>query len=256
MRNRHLLIGNWKMNLGPSQAAAFALKLREGLPKTARTDVWVAPPTVSLAPVCAELAGTSIVVGAQNVHWAASGAFTGETSPVFLADLGIAFSLVGHSERRTLFGESSQQVAQRTQGALAAGLTAVVCIGETEGERSAGRTETVLEEQLSPVLESVARDAAGRVVLAYEPVWAIGTGKVAALEEIRQAHRCIESLWARKQFTSSPVILYGGSVNPGNFAEILALPEVDGALVGGASIKVDQWLSLIAIAEESPVARG
>jgi triosephosphate isomerase len=168
--------------------------------------------------------------------------------------MGIPFSLVGHSERRTYFGETSETVAQRTKAALAEGLTAIVCIGETERERSSGVTEKVLEEQLTPVFEVISPDASSRVILAYEPVWAIGTGRVASLEEIAATHRFILSLWKNRGFATDAVILYGGSVNPQNFAEILALPEVDGALVGGASIKLDQWLTLVKIAEQTALA--
>ncbi len=243
------------MNLGPKEARPFARELKAKACATSRTDVWVTPPTASLEAVASELSGTPIAVGAQNVHWANAGAFTGETSPLFLADLGVKFSLVGHSERRTLFGETSEQVAQRTKNALSAGLTAVVCIGETEAERTSQQTEAVLLEQLTPVLDVVDANSAVRVIVAYEPVWAIGTGKVASLQEIQDAHRFIISTWNSRKLSRPAVVLYGGSVNPGNFSEILRLPEVDGALVGGASIKIDQWLSLISIAEETPVGQ-
>lgn len=242
------------MNLGPKEAAVFSRELKAKLAATSRTDVWVSPPTASLAAVTTELRDSQFSVGAQNVHWANSGAFTGETSPLFLNDLGASFSLVGHSERRTYFSETSEQVAQRAKAALTAGLSAVVCIGETEAERVGGQTENVLQEQLGPVLDIVSAEAASRVVLAYEPVWAIGTGKVATLKEIQETHRFIHSVWNARNFLKAAVILYGGSVNPGNFSEILALPEVDGALVGGASIKLEQWLALVSIAETTPLA--
>lgn len=254
MRTKHLLVGNWKMNLGPAQAVPFAEQLRSQLPSLAKTDIWVAPPMVSLPDTQRALQGSPILVGSQNVHWAASGAFTGETSPTFLREMGIPFSLVGHSERRTYFGETSETVAQRTKAALGEGLTAIVCIGETERERTSGITEKVLEEQLTPVFAQISHDTSSRVILAYEPVWAIGTGRVASLAEISETHRFILSLWKERGFGSDAVVLYGGSVNPQNFAEILALPEVDGALVGGASIKLDQWLTLARIAEETPIA--
>lgn len=240
------------MNLGPTEATAFSRDLKARLASTSHTDVWVTPPTASLAAVSAELRDSQVSVGAQNVHWATAGAFTGETSPLFLNDLGASFSLVGHSERRTYFSETSEQVAQRSKSALSAGLTAVVCIGETEAERVQGLTEKVLAEQLAPVLDLVSTETAPQVVLAYEPVWAIGTGKVATLKEIQETHRFIHALWNARSFPQAAVILYGGSVNPGNFNEILALPEVDGALVGGASIKLEQWLALVSIAENTP----
>jgi triosephosphate isomerase (TIM) len=253
MRSRHLLAGNWKMNLGPNQARAYAKQLKEAIKPLAKSDVWVAPATVSLAPVAEELKGTAIKVGAQNVHWAESGAFTGETSPLFLKDLGATFTLTGHSERRQYFGETSETVAQRTQAALKAGLEVIVCFGETETERTTGKTERVIEEQLQPVLSGLSAESCPKVVLAYEPVWAIGTGKVASLKDIQDAHQHIQKVWSSHNLPGSAVILYGGSVNPSNFSEILALKEVHGALVGGASIKLDQWLELIKIAEATPI---
>lgn len=254
MRSRHLLIGNWKMNLGPSEALAFARALSEGLPHLTRSDVWVAPPAISMAATRAGLGEHSPVkIGAQNVHWSSSGAFTGETSPTFLKDLGATFSLVGHSERRTYFGETSEQVALRTSAALNAGLVPVVCFGESESERVDGRTEAVIEQQLTPVLAGLTSESSAQVVLAYEPVWAIGTGRVASLSEIAAAHKFIHSVWNRYNFANPAVVLYGGSVNPTNFEDILALPDVDGALVGGASIKLDQWLALVGIAERAAI---
>jgi triosephosphate isomerase len=253
MRSKHLLAGNWKMNLGPSAAAAYARQLKEAIGNLSKTDAWVAPATISLAAAAEELKGSHIHVGAQNVHWVDAGAFTGETSPLFLKDIGATFSLTGHSERRTYFGETSESVAQRTQGALKAGLDAIVCIGETENERVTGKTEAVIEAQLQPVLAGLSADAAKNVILAYEPVWAIGTGKVASINDIRETHQFIQKVWESHKLPGTATILYGGSVNPSNFAEILALKEVHGALVGGASIKLDQWLELIKIAESTPV---
>lgn len=244
-----LLIGNWKMNLGPTEAAAFTRSLRERLPLTAHTRVWVTPPAISAAAVTRELTGTAVEVGLQNTHWATSGAFTGETSPAFAKDLGLSFTLLGHSERRALFGETSERVALRMKAALAAGLTPVVCIGETEAERAVGHTEAVLMAQLGPIFAHLEGSMASRVIIAYEPVWAIGTGKVAAETEIASTHAYVRALWNEQGYDTGCTILYGGSVTPSNFVGIATLPEVDGALVGGASIKLDQWIELISIAE-------
>ncbi len=239
------------MNLAPSEAAAFARSLRERLPSLARTLVWVTPPTISAAAVVQELKGSRIQVGSQNVHWASSGAYTGETAAGFAKDLGLSFTLVGHSERRTLFGDTSESVAMRMRAALEVELTPVVCIGETEAERASGRTEDTLRAQLGPVFEQLDAPKAGQVILAYEPVWAIGTGKVASESEIKATHAFIKQEWDNR-FKGTPcTVLYGGSVNPQNFAGIVSLPGVDGALVGGASIKVDQWLELVTIAEQA-----
>ena len=245
MRKRHLLVANWKMNCGPAQARAYARELRSHATTLTRTDVWVAPPIISLDSVAQELSGSAFAFGSQNVHWSASGAFTGETSPSFITELGGTFGIVGHSERRHLFGESSELVAKRASGALSAGLATILCVGETESDRSAGKTEAVLRAQLSPALQVVSPEQANRLIIAYEPVWAIGTGKVATLAEIDHAHRFIASVWGEHGLLETPATLYGGSVNPGNFAEILTLAAVDGALVGGASLKLDQWQQLI-----------
>lgn len=237
------------MNLGPSAAHSYAKEMKTKVGALSKTDVWVAPPAVSMSAALCELSGTPIKVGAQNVHWADSGAFTGETSPAFLTEMGVSFTLVGHSERRTYFGETDEHVAMRTQAALIAGLEVIVCIGETEKQRLDGHTEHVLRTQLEPVLTVIQPALSSKVTIAYEPVWAIGTGRVASIKEIEDAHTFIHSVWNERKLPSSAAILYGGSVNPANFAEILALDGVDGALVGGASIKIDQWLQLIAISE-------
>lgn len=249
MKKPTLLVGNWKMNLIPSEAAVYARTLREKLPSLKRTEVWVAPMTVSLAHVLGELRDSKIRVGAQNSHWTNAGAFTGETSLAALRDLGALFTILGHSERRTYFGETSEVVAQRMKAALEAEITPVVCIGETDLERTSGHTEQVLKEQLLPVFAQLTSETASRVVLAYEPVWAIGTGKVASEKEIEETHRYIISLWQEQGYQHEATILYGGSVSPQNFAGIVRLPGVSGALVGGASIKLDQWLELVSIAE-------
>ncbi len=246
-----LLIGNWKMNLSPSDGAAFARLLREKLPKLRNTEVWIAPPALSAAHVVHETVGSPIQVGIQNVHWEASGAFTGETSAAFAKDLGLTFSLVGHSERRTLFGETSDTVALRMKAAINYNLTPVVCIGETEGERANGSTQAILQAQLEPIFAQLAPESTRQIILAYEPVWAIGTGKVATESEIQVTHAFIRQLWNERLPESPCTILYGGSVSPNNFAGIAALPGVDGALVGGASIKLDQWLEIISIAERA-----
>jgi triosephosphate isomerase len=251
MTTQTLLVGNWKMNLTPSESASFACKLREQLPTLSKTAVWVAPMTISLADVARELRGSQVVVGAQNAHWAPSGAFTGETSPAALKDLGLRFSILGHSERRTLFGESSESVALRMKALLAERLTPVVCIGETLEQRGSSLTEQVLESQLGPIFTALDAHAAEQTVLAYEPVWAIGTGKVASEKEIAETHAFIRALWDSQGYNSAPRILYGGSVNPQNFGSIVKIPNVSGALVGGASIKLEQWLELIAIAERA-----
>jgi triosephosphate isomerase len=225
-----LIAGNWKMFKGPAEAGEFARALRDAeLP--ADVDVVVCPPYVSLAETVQALAGTEIGVFAQNCHWAADGAFTGEVSAPMLQELGVYGTLVGHSERRQYFGETDETVAKRVTAALEAGLDVIACVGETEAEREAGETDDVLRRQLA-VLE-----ADEHLVIAYEPVWAIGTGKTATPEMAQQAHETIKSL------IDAPV-LYGGSVKAENAAELMAQPAIDGALVGGASLDVESFAAI------------
>jgi triosephosphate isomerase (TIM) len=226
-----LIAGNWKMHKGPAEAAAFCAALRERLAGFEGVDVAVCPPYPSLAVAVQAVAGTEIAVAAQNVHWERQGAYTGEVSVDMLLELGVYGTIVGHSERRQLFGETDEGVARRTAAALEAGLWVIACVGETEEERERGETEDVLRRQVS-VLE-----AHEQLVVAYEPVWAIGTGKTATPEEAQDAHAFVRSL------LDVPV-LYGGSVKPENAAELLAQPAVDGALVGGASLEVESFAAI------------
>jgi triosephosphate isomerase len=224
-----LIAGNWKMFKGPAETAEFCVGLREA--DLEGVDVVVCPPFVSLAVAVQLLAGTEIAVAAQNVHSEPEGAFTGEISAGMLRELGVYGAIVGHSERRQFFGETDDSVAQRTKAALDAGLFVIACIGETEAERESGATEDVLRRQVS-VLE-----ADDNLVVAYEPVWAIGTGKTATPELAQEAHAFVKSL------LDVPV-LYGGSVKPDNAAELLSQPSVDGALVGGASLDLESFLAI------------
>jgi triosephosphate isomerase (TIM) len=225
-----LIAGNWKMFKGPRETAEFCRVLR-GADLPDDVDVVVCPPYVSLADAVQALAGTEIGVFAQNCHWEREGPFTGEISPTMLQELGVYGAVVGHSERRQLFGETDETVAQRARAALEAGLDVIACVGETEAERDAGRTDEVIRRQVS-VLE-----ADESLVIAYEPVWAIGTGKTATPEMAQQAHEVVKSL------LDVPV-LYGGSVKPENAAELLGQPAVDGALVGGASLDVESFAAI------------
>jgi triosephosphate isomerase len=232
-----LIAGNWKMFKGPAETGAFCRELRaRELPEG--VDVAICPPYVSLESAVRELAGTEIAVCAQNVHWAPEGAFTGEISAGMLLEVGVYGTIVGHSERRQYFGETDETVAQRARAALDAGLWVIACVGETEAEREAGETEDVLRRQVSVLEEHE------QLVIAYEPVWAIGTGKTATPEIAQEAHALIKSL------LDLPV-LYGGSVKPDNAAELLALPAVDGALVGGASLEVDSFEAICQAASRS-----
>jgi triosephosphate isomerase len=225
-----LIAGNWKLYKGPAETAAYCVALREREVPPA-VEVVLCPPFVSLAVAVQVLAGTDIAVAAQNVHWEAEGAFTGEISAPMLRELGAYGAIVGHSERRQYFCETDETVARRARAALDAGLSVIACVGETEAEREAGETEEVLRRQVS------ALDADEQLVVAYEPVWAIGTGKTATPELAQEAHAFIKSI------LDTPV-LYGGSVKPDNAAELLGQPDVDGALVGGASLDVDSFAAI------------
>jgi triosephosphate isomerase (TIM) len=225
-----LIAGNWKMFKGPAEAGALCRALRDvDLPDG--VEVAVCPPYVSLAAAVNALAGTEIGVFAQNCHWEAEGAFTGEVSAPMLRELGVYGTLVGHSERRQFFGETDESVGRRTAACLAAGLHVIACVGETLEQREAGETNEVLRRQLA-VLEHD-----DNLVIAYEPVWAIGTGRTATPAMAQEAHETIKGL------IDVPV-LYGGSVKPENAAELLAQPAIDGALVGGASLDVDSFAAI------------
>jgi triosephosphate isomerase (TIM) len=230
-----LIAGNWKMFKGPAEAGRFAAELGARLGDLGGIAVAVCPPYASLAPVVEALRGTEIAVYAQSVHWADEGAFTGEISPPMLVELGVHGAVVGHSERRQLFGETDATVARRTRHALDAGLRVIACVGETEEEREAGETGVVLRLQVEAIRDTA--EAHERLVLAYEPVWAIGTGKTATPEIAQAAHAFIRGI------LDAP-ILYGGSVKPENTAELCGQPDVDGALVGGASLDVESFAAI------------
>ncbi|MEX2527185.1 MAG: triose-phosphate isomerase [Gemmatimonadota bacterium] len=247
MKRQVVVAGNWKMNLGPGAAAEYASAFEP--PRTeASVKVVLFPPTLAfsaLREALRERGRTEVELGVQNIYWERAGAYTGETSPVVAREVGAAWALVGHSERRHLFGEKNSDVARKTRAALESGLLPLVCVGETWEERQAGRLTEVLESQLTPVLEVIQEvggsgpSGAPAFHLAYEPVWAIGTGQTATPDDATQAHgflrgRLVSALPGAESQRIS--ILYGGSVSPSNVRELLAAPEVDGVLVGGASL--------------------
>ncbi|HEX8010740.1 MAG TPA: triose-phosphate isomerase [Casimicrobiaceae bacterium] len=239
-----LVVGNWKMNGGLRQNDALLGDLRAG---------WSAPPGRQLA-VCvpfpylwqaqAALSGSAIAWGAQNVSEHAAGAFTGEVSVAMLAEFGCRYAIVGHSERRTLFGEADATVAAKAVAALTAGLTPIVCVGETLGEREAGATEAVVSRQIEVVIKAVGRELRALVV-AYEPVWAIGTGRTASPEQAQEVHRLLRRrLSAADAGATDVLLLYGGSVKADNAKALFGCPDIDGGLVGGASLKADEFLAI------------
>ncbi len=246
---RPLIAGNWKMNLDRAGSVALAAGVAARAGEFPRADLVVCPPNVYLAVVAEKLQGSKVGLGAQNMYFEGSGAFTGETSAAMLLDVGCQYVILGHSERRALLGETDALVLKKTQAALAAGLVPIVCVGETLAEREAGRTHAVIEEQFTGSLAALSAEDMGRVVIAYEPVWAIGTGKVATPEQAEEVHTDLRGmLTGRYNAAVSETIrlLYGGSVKASNAAELLKQPNIDGALVGGASLKADEFLGIAA----------
>ncbi|MDX6581353.1 MAG: triosephosphate isomerase [Solirubrobacterales bacterium] len=241
-----LVAANWKMNKTVGEAEGFLASLTGRVSEFGATEVVVCPPYTALAAASAIAAGSGIEVCAQNVHEEESGAFTGEVSIPMLADLGVAGAIVGHSERRQLFCETDEALARKVPALLAAGLLPILCCGETESQRDAGETEAVLERQLSADLAQVEDARLADVVIAYEPIWAIGTGRTATPDQAEEAVAFIRGLLAARdaRVAAAVRILYGGSVKPGNAAELFARPEIDGGLVGGASLDADDFLAI------------
>jgi len=250
---RPLIIGNWKMNKTASEAAAFIQDFRERVPASPNADVVVAPPFTALESVRNALGPSSwISLGAQNVHWETHGAFTGEVSAPMLLDLGCRYVIVGHSERRTLFGERDESILKKVRAALRHGLSPILCVGESLAERESGRTESVITAQLDGSMAGLTPKDLATVTIAYEPVWAIGTGRAATTEQAVTVHRSIrlfiETGWDSK--TASTIrILYGGSVTPQNIESLLASDAIDGALVGGACLNTDSFATIISVAQ-------
>jgi len=243
-----LIAGNWKMYKTGPEALATAARLVELVGSDSAVDVMIAPPFTALVPVAQMLESSPIALGAQNLHWEAEGAYTGEISPGMLKAAGCTYVLIGHSERRQYFGESDEGVNRKTKAALQSSIIPVVCIGETESEREAGETFSVLDKQVRLGLEGVSLRGPRDLVVAYEPVWAIGTGKTATKEQAQEAHAFIReklALALGSGLADGIRILYGGSVKPGNAKDLMAMPDIDGALVGGASLKPDTFAEII-----------
>ena len=250
MRKKYIA-GNWKMNKTPSEGAEFITKLNESI-KHLGVKVMVAPSFAGLAHGAKALASSSIILGAQNMASEESGAHTGEVSPAMLKDLGVKTVILGHSERRALYGETDEFINKKVLLALAHGFEVILCVGETLPERESGKAETVTLGQLSAGLAGVDEKLLERVVIAYEPVWAIGTGKTATPQDADAMHQAIrgkiKSLYS-SQAADGMIIQYGGSVKPDNAKELLGMPNIDGALVGGASLKVEDFSAIVQAAQ-------
>ncbi|MEW6724707.1 MAG: triose-phosphate isomerase [Bacillota bacterium] len=246
---RPLIAGNWKMHKNTAEALALVEQLLYRLRDKHRVEVVVCPPATSLEAVCQLVSTATLYVGAQNTHWASEGAFTGEISPRVAREMGCKFTIVGHSERRQYFGETDAYVHQRTRAALETGLTPIVCIGETLAQREAGETVEVIRRQVTTALENLIAPQGGGLVIAYEPVWAIGTGRAATAADAQEVAAFIRQLIAElfNASTAAKVrILYGGSVKPDNIGGFMAKPDIDGALVGGASLSADSFAGIVA----------
>ena len=245
---RPFVAGNWKMNKSVEQATLLIADMLPGLEAVKTVDRVVCPPFTSLMVVSGMLAGTEIGLGAQNLHWEESGAFTGEVSPQMVKEF-CKFVIIGHSERRAYFGETDETVNLKTKAAVAAGLTPIVCVGETLEENESGQTESVVSRQVKMGLDGISKDSASSLVVAYEPVWAIGTGKAASAQ---QANDIIGGVVRRNlsaafgsEVADQIRILYGGSVKGSNAGEFFSQPDVDGGLIGGASLKAEDFVQIV-----------
>ena len=247
-----LVAGNWKMNGDAAGSEGLVAGILSGLPAADDVDVLVCPPYPYLPAVVAQAGGSALAVGAQNVSEHVSGAYTGEVSPSMLADVGCRYVIVGHSERRAMYGESDAVVAAKFRAAQSAGLTPILCVGETLEEREADETEAVIARQLAAVVDDSGIGAFASAVIAYEPVWAIGTGKVATPEQAQDVHFHIRGLLAEADagIAGDVQILYGGSMKGDNAPGLLTMPDIDGGLIGGASLKAADFLAIVEAATQ------
>jgi len=244
---RKMIAGNWKLHKGPSEGVALAKGVVAGAAGVSSVDLAICPPFVTLAAVADVVRGSGVLLGGQDVHWEKSGAFTGEVSAEMLAEVGCQLVIIGHSERRHVFGESDEEVARKLVAAQRAGLTPIVCVGEKLAEREAGKTWDVVSRQVTVAYGQLSPEEAARTIVAYEPVWAIGTGKVATPEQAVEVHGRIRS-WFKHRFgdgvASGLRVLYGGSVKPDNAHKLMQEEEIDGALVGGACLEANSFLGI------------
>ena len=246
---RPLIAGNWKMNLDRAGALALAEGVVRRAGQAQDVDLAVCPPACYLDAVGRALAGSEVALGAQNMYHQSNGAFTGEISAAMLRDLGCRYVILGHSERRHILGETDAEINRKVHAALAAGLVPIVCVGELLAQREAGQTLEVIRSQFDGSLAGLSADQIRGIVIAYEPVWAIGTGKVATPRQAQEVHLDLRKIMAdryNEALAQTVRIQYGGSVKPENAADLLGQPDIDGALVGGASLKVEQFMGIVA----------
>ena len=247
-KRRPIIAGNWKMNKTTVEARDLASKLIPLIAGIKERDIVLAPPFTALQSVAGVIKGTGIALSAQNLHWEDKGAFTGEISAEMLLDLGCKYVIIGHSERRQFFGENDETVNKKLRQALNKGLLPIVCVGETLKEREAGKANEVIERQVTGALKGVTAAEMQKVIIAYEPVWAIGTGKTATPDQANEIHNFIRKkseIVYGKEIAGALRIQYGGSVTPENVSTLMAMPDIDGALVGGASLKPESFAALV-----------
>lgn len=245
---KFIIAGNWKMHKTVGEAVSLAEEIRNGISEIDRTEIVVCPPFTALRAVAGVISNSSISLGAQNMHWESEGAYTGEISPKFLVDVGCDWVIIGHSERRKYFGEKDEDVNRKVKAAFKFGLKPIVCVGETLQEREKGVTEKVVETQVRGGLAGLSPEDTEKLVIAYEPVWAIGTGRTASPGTANEVHAYIRNLigFLFDESTGSGMrILYGGSVTPENISELISMPEIDGALVGGASLRASSFVEIV-----------
>ncbi len=245
---RPIMAANWKMNKTITEALNFLREFSLGIKEPGGMDIVICPSFTALYSVGQELEGTGVKLGAQNMYWEKSGAFTGEVSPVMLDDAGCEYVILGHSERRHIFKESDEMVNRKVKSAVVAGLKPIICVGETLDQREQEKTFSVIEEQIRGALKDIPVADLKETVIAYEPVWAIGTGKTASPEQAQEVHRYIRKLLGEicgGEFANAVRIQYGGSTKPENIKSIMLQPDVDGALVGGAGLEPDSFLKMI-----------
>jgi triosephosphate isomerase len=249
---KKIIAGNWKMYKTNEEARQLVSAVMQHVSIIKKTKVVVCPPATALSDVAALLKGTPIALGAQNIHWEKEGAFTGEISVGMIKSAGASFVILGHSERRQYFGETNENVRRKIQAALSQGITPIVCIGETLEQREKGVTHEIIAQQIDQGLSGLTSDQLKRLVFAYEPVWAIGTGKNATPEQAQEVHEFIRTRLTAlydRQTAETVTIQYGGSVKPANAPDLLKQPDIDGALVGGACLQADSFVDIIKAAE-------
>jgi len=243
-----IIAGNWKMNKTLSEAVDFVRQVKALVADVRDIEIIVAPPFTALQAISREIEGSTIELAAQDVFWEPSGAYTGEISPIMLKDVGCRYVIIGHSERRQYFGETNESVQKKIKASLAMGLHPIICVGEALEEREAGRTFDMVKNQVIQCLEGFSPDEMERMTVAYEPIWAIGTGKTATPQQAEEVHAFIREQLGQitnRQVSEEVRIQYGGSVNPDNISDLMVQPNIDGALVGGASLKAESFSRIV-----------